>query len=85
MSRPHKETKVIHRKLGKEQAWGQATIESNKIEIDERLKSYRYMLILIHEKLHLEFPEFSETRIRKHASKIARFMWKNHFRWVDLK
>jgi hypothetical protein len=83
--RPSRDTKVIHRKLGKERAYGLATIGANKIEIDERLTSYRYMLIMIHEKLHIEFPDWSETRVRQKASRLARFLWNNHFRWVDLK
>jgi hypothetical protein len=81
---PHKKTKVIHRKLGKEQAWGQAHIEANKIEIDERVKSYRYMLLMVHEKLHLIFPDWSETKIKQTATKMSKFLWENNFRWVDL-
>lgn len=80
-----KNTKVVHRKLGKEAAWGIAHIEANKIEIDERVKSYRYLLLMLHEKLHLIFPSWSETKIKQTASKLAKFLWNNHFRWVDLK
>ena len=77
---PHK---VVHRKLGKEQAWGQADIEKNTIEIDERLTGYRYFLICIHEQQHLLHPDWSETKVRRISSKIARFLWDLGFRWVD--
>ena len=36
-TRKHKSVKVVWRKLGKERAWGQATIGENLIEIDPRL------------------------------------------------
>lgn len=75
--------KVVHRKLGQQRAWGTAT--KNRIEIDERLKTYRYLLIMLHEHFHLKHPEWSETRVRKEASITARFLWENNFRWVDLK
>lgn len=84
MARPHKETKVIHRKLGKERVWGLAHIGVNKIEIDERVTTYRYMLLMLHEQLHLIFPDWSETKIKKTASKLAKFLWQNKFRWVDI-
>lgn len=80
-----KNTKVIHRKLGQEQAYGIAHLESNKIEIDERVKTYRYLLLMLHEKTHLIFPEWSETKVKRTASKFAKFLWDNNFRWVDLK
>lgn len=85
MSRPHKETKVIHRKLGQEQAWGTATIESNKIELDERLHGYRYLLYSLHEHYHIKHPDWSETKVRKESSKTAKFLWNLGFRWSDLK
>ena len=84
MPRVPKKTKVVHKKLGREQAFGQATIEHNKIEIDERLTTYRYLLILTHEKLHILFPDWSETKVRQVASQLSKFYWHNNFRWVDL-
>ena len=75
--------KVIHRKLGKEQAWGQVDIENNTIEIDERLTGYRYFLILLHEHFHLKHPDWSETKVVKESRKTARFLWDMGFRWVD--
>ena len=75
--------KVVHRKLGKEKAWGLADSNKNVIEIDERLSGYRYLLYLLHEHFHLKHPDWSETKVRKESSKTARFLWNNGFRWVD--
>ena len=75
--------KVVHRKLGKEKAWGLADTDKNVIEIDERLTGYRYLLILLHEHQHIRHPEWSETKVRRESSKTARFLWNMGFRWVD--
>jgi len=77
--------KIVHRKLGREQAWGQASEQENLIEIDIRLSGYRYMLYLLHEHFHLKHPDWSETKVRKESSKTARFLWELGFRLVELK
>lgn len=77
--------KVEHRKLGKERAWGLAHLDENKISIDPKLTGYRYLLILIHEHLHLCYPDWSETKVHKQASKTARFLWQMGFRYTELK
>lgn len=79
-----KPTKVIHRKLGKERAWGLADVDKNKIEIDERVKGYRYLLYMLHEHFHIKHPDWSETKVVKESRKTARFLWDNGFRWCDI-
>lgn len=79
-----KKTKVIHRPLGKERAYGIAHIEANKIEIDTRIKTRKYLEILLHEKIHLMHPEWSETAVIKESKELSRFLWDNHYRWVEL-
>jgi len=74
---------IEHKKLGRQNAWGLAS--GNKIEIDERLRTYRYLLYMLHEHFHLKHPDWSETKVRKESSITARFLWENNFRWVDLK
>ena len=81
ITNPHR---VIHKKLGKEQAYGIAYTDQNKLEIDIRLTGYRYLLYLLHEHFHLKHPDWSETKVRKESSKKARFLWKMNFRYVDL-
>jgi hypothetical protein len=76
---------VVHRKLGKERAYGIAYTEENTMEIDIRLKGYRYMLYLLHEHFHLKHPDWSESKVVKESRKTARFMWQMGFRYVELK
>lgn len=80
-----KEHKVVIRKLGREQAAGLAHPDTNKIEIDAKLHGYRYLLTLLHEHFHLKHPDWSETKVEKESSKTARFLWKQQFRYVELK
>lgn len=82
---PKKIHQVVHRKLGKERAYGIAYTEENTMEIDERLRGYRYMLYLLHEHFHLKHPDWSETKVVKESRKTARFMWQMGFRYVELK
>jgi hypothetical protein len=67
--------KVIHKKLGRERAWGQADTDNKIIELDERLKGYRYLLYAIHEYLHIANPEWSETKVKRESSKMTKFLW----------
>ena len=82
ITNPHK---VVIRKLGKEQAFGIAWTSENKLEIDERLRGYNYLLYLLHEHFHLKHPDWSETKIKKESSITARFLWSMGFRLVELK
>lgn len=67
---------VTYRKLGKEKVWGWAHLGDGVIEIDSRLKGYRKLLYLVHELLHIMHPDWSETKVRKESSIIARFIWR---------
>jgi hypothetical protein len=77
--------KIVHRKLGKEKADGLAWTDENKMEIDIRLKGYRYLLTALHEHFHLKHPDWSETKVNRESSKTARFLWGLGFRKVDIK
>lgn len=67
--------KIIHRKLGRERVWGFAHSDG-VIELDERLRGYKYLLYLIHEFMHLRHPEWSERRVRSESTKMARVIWR---------
>ena len=58
--RPDK-VKVVWRKLGKEKAWGQATIGEGLVEVDPRLGAKRQLEVLIHEVTHLAHPGMTEA------------------------
>lgn len=75
--------KVIYRKLGKEKAWGQASIEDGIIELDDRMKGKKHLEILIHELMHLQNPEWSETEVLAKSKQMTGVLWKQHYRRVD--
>jgi hypothetical protein len=79
-----KSTKVIWRKLGKEKAWGQATIGENLIEIDPRLGAKRQLEVLCHEQGHLTFPEKGEAEIDRLGKDMANLLWSQNYRRVVL-
>ena len=83
-SRKRKSVKVVWRKLGREQAWGQATIGESLIEIDPRLGAKRQLEVLCHEQVHLTFPEMSEADVDRAGKDLARLLWAQNYRKVVL-
>jgi hypothetical protein len=83
-SRKHKAVKVIWRKLGKERAWGQATIGENLIEIDPRLGAKRQLEVLCHEQVHLTFPGMPEAEVDRAGKDLAKLLWAQDYRRVVL-
>jgi hypothetical protein len=84
MSQKRKAVKVIWRKLGKEKAWGQATVGENLIEIDPRLGAKRQLEVLCHEQGHLTFPHLSEAEIDRLGKDLADLLWRQNYRKVLL-
>ena len=84
MSRRKNKVKVVWRKLGKEKAWGQATIGENLIEIDPRLGARRQLEVLCHEQVHLIFPSASEPEVDKAGKALAKMLWAQDYRRVVL-
>jgi hypothetical protein len=80
--RKPKPVKVVWRKLGKERAWGQATIGENLIEIDPRLGAKRQLEVLCHEQGHLTFPEKTEAEIDRLGKDLANLLWAQNYRRV---
>lgn len=79
-----KPIKVIHRKLGREKAYGQAWKDERIIEIDERITGKIYLDTVVHEILHCQFPKLPEITINARATELANILWDCGFRWVDL-
>jgi hypothetical protein len=74
--------KVIHKKLGREQAHGIA--ESDGIVyIDSRLKGKKHLEILLHECSHLLNPMDSEETIVDKSVTLCNILWKEGYRRVD--
>ncbi len=70
-------TKVVYKKL--RTVYGYAYIHQNKIAVWERLKQPKYakkhLEILIHEKLHLLYPDLDEKAIKRDGKQLSDFLW----------
>jgi hypothetical protein len=73
-------TKVVYKRLRR--YWGWAHIEQDKIELYNGLKGKHHLNIIIHEKLHLLFPDHEERAIRKMAKEMANMLWKDGYRKI---
>lgn len=80
-----KPPKVVIRKLGREKALGIAYTDHNQIHIDPRQKIAKNRFDTeIHEFLHIRFPDWSETKVRKEAKAMRDFLWGLKYRKVSL-
>jgi hypothetical protein len=79
-----KPIKVIHRKLGREQAHGQAWKDERIIEIDPRLKGLEYLETVIHEITHIQNPQWPEIKVQGHSKQTAEILWDLGFRKTDI-
>lgn len=59
--------------------------ETNIIEIHNELQGKPKFRTILHELLHLAFPEASETKIREAEKLIGNELWKQSYRQVDNK
>ena len=84
MSRRKSKVKVVWVKLGRQKAWGQATIGEGLIEIDPRLGAKRQLEVLCHEQIHLTFPELSEKDVDRAGKDLAALLWAENYRRVVL-
>jgi hypothetical protein len=60
--------------------WGYAYPDKKLVEITPNLSDRQYLDTLIHEILHVLYPEASETKISRHASTITHHIWKKGYR-----
>jgi hypothetical protein len=79
-----RKSKVVWVKLGRQKAWGQATIGEGLIEIDPRLGAKRQLEVLCHEQIHLTFPEMSEAQVDRAGKDLAAVLWDQNYRRVLL-
>ena len=76
------EIKVIYKKLGKEKVWGLAD-STGIIYLDSRLKGKKHLEILIHESLHLLYPEAEEDEIVNKSISLCNIIWKQRYRRIE--
>jgi len=74
--------KVRYKKLGKEKVWGLADSEGI-IYLDSRLKGKKHLEILIHEALHLLYPEDSEEQIVEKSIILCQLVWQQRYRRIE--
>lgn len=89
-----KKPKIVERKLGREQAWGQAfpygteTSSTPQIEIDPRLSARRHLEVMCHEALHIALPKLEgkkgEAEIDRIGKVVADALWRGSYRKVVL-
>lgn len=70
--------KVRERKLRK--YLGYAYTDEGMVDIDPNQPPRQYLDTLIHEILHILYPEDSETKISRNASTITHHIWKKNYR-----
>ena len=74
--------KIKYKKLGKEKVWGLADSEGI-IYLDSRLKGKKHLEILIHETLHLLYPEDSEELIVEKSIILTQLVWSQRYRRIE--
>ena len=72
--------KIIHRKLGKEQALGLAFCDDGIIHIDSRINGMQHLEVLIHEIMHIQNPKWSELKVEGHAKEMAKHLYDQGYR-----
>lgn len=74
--------KIVEKKLGRENAFGQVWMDTRLIEIDPRQSEKDRIDTVIHELLHLAKPHWSEEHIVRIATFLARALWKEGYRRI---
>lgn len=73
---------LTERKLGRERAAGQAFPEDGLIEIDPRLKPRQWLSTLVHEAVHMAFPDAEERSVARAERVITRILWRAGIRRI---
>lgn len=72
--------KIIIRKLGRERALGQAWSNKNLIEVDPRQTEKQFLSTVIHECLHILFPDLTEKQVMQNEKQIRDVIWQLGYR-----
>jgi hypothetical protein len=73
--------KVVYQKLGRERAYGIA--DDDTVYVDPRLTGKKQLEIIVHESLHVLWPEADEEEIERKAIILTNTLWYEHYRRVD--
>lgn len=78
----NKNLNITERKLGQHRAWGLYWHKRKKIEIDPSQMSKKYLTTLIHELVHMNFPDLTEEGVIKAANLISKGVWQQGYRRI---
>lgn len=70
--------KILERNLKK--VFGYAYPDKFKVEISKKLRDKTYLGTLIHEIMHVLYPDQSETSISQFAATLTHYIWKKGYR-----
>jgi hypothetical protein len=70
------------RKLGRERAAGQAFPDDGLIEIDPRLTPRQWVSTLVHEAVHMAFPQAPEQSVVRAERIITGILWRAGIRRI---
>lgn len=68
--------RVVERKLKRQRAMGRVFLEEGVIEVEQRQKPREWLSTLVHEALHVAFPDMGERPITAAEKKIADILWR---------
>jgi hypothetical protein len=74
--------KVRYKKLGVQKVWGLADSEGI-IYLDSRLKGKKHLEILIHESLHLLYPDNTEEEVIEKSIVLCQLIWQQRYRRIE--
>lgn len=73
---------LAERKLGRERAVGQAFPDEGLIEIDPRLEPRQWLSTLVHEAIHIAYPNAEERSVARAERIITRILWRAGIRRI---
>ena len=77
---------IVEKNLGRERVHGQVWgyMDDNPlIEIDARLKGKERLVILVHEAIHVAFPNMNERQVIRAGKLVGSVLWSDNYRRVD--
>ena len=76
----HPVSTIFYRKLGREKAIVQAHQNKKLIETDSRLKGRKLLTTIIHEIMHLQNEDWSESKVERLSTEMGKILWKENYR-----
>jgi hypothetical protein len=77
-----KRIKIKYAKLGRQKSWGLAHSDG-QVVLDSSLKGKKHLEILLHECLHILYPENSEDEVIANSVILTNTLWHEKYRRID--